>query len=210
MQMFKKQIKEQTLKKIFRHPLLVTSVVLTIVGSAVKVSAAPDNIFSPHLDRIQSELPPGYVMRLPSQVLLGGPVVLEPEELIVKVIPSTVPAGMTVSLFTCEMGPQPCLVGSFAVDSSTSMNAQRELSRHQAMAAPITLAPGVQGYLLEGPNEAPSSPFSSVMWQQDGMVYRVSFLAHERQNILNMAHSMAIEAPIRRAVLGARRSGGES
>jgi hypothetical protein len=162
-------------------------------------AARPAEIFEPYLPQIQQSLPPGHVMRLPSQVRLGSSVVVDPQELIVRVFPARQPATMTVSLFACETGAYPCLVGSFSSMRANDPTAQQELSRHQAMATSITLKPGIQGFLREGARQAPASNFSSVMWQQDGMIYTVSFLAHERQNILNMALSMANDIPIRRA-----------
>ena len=181
---------------------MLVPVVLALVVGAAKVTAKPAGIFAPDLDQIRQDLPPGYAMRLPSQILLGGPADDEfIQRLIVRIFPSSVPPGLNVSLFTCNTGPQPCLVGSFSVDAQNSANALRELRKHQAAATPIRLTRNIQGYLLEGPKQNPSYPFSSVMWQQDSMIYKVSFLADERQNILNMAYSMANETPIRRTAV---------
>jgi hypothetical protein len=162
-----------------------------------RAAARPAEVFSPYLEQIRLAIPPSAEMRLPSQILLGGPGGLDPNALIVKVLPTNTPPRLTVSLFTCERGPFPCLVGSFTAEPAASANAQRELSRHQAMAAPITLTDGVRGYFIEGPNQMPRSDFSSLMWQQDGMIYTVSFLAAERQNILYMARQMAIAPPLK-------------
>ncbi len=170
---------------------------LAVLISAANAVAQPAEVFTAHLDTIQRNLPPSHTMRLPNRILLGEAAAFDTNELIVRVFPSTTPPRLTVSLFTCERGPFPCLVGSFMVESQISPHAQRELNRHRAMAAPITLAPDVTGYLLEGPSQNPVSSFSSIMWPQDNMIYTVSFLAHERQNILYMAASMARQAPLR-------------
>lgn len=164
-----------------------------------KAIALPASVFGPYLNRIQQDLPEGYQMRLPARIHLGGAVPLNPDDLIVRVFPSQSPPRLTVSLFTCEGGPYPCLVGSFSVDSLASENAQREFSRHQSFAMPVTLAPQIQGYVADGSRQSPPNAFSSIMWQQSGMFYTVSFLAHERQNILNMAASMAWQEPIQKA-----------
>lgn len=166
------------------------------VSQAVQVAARPAEVFRPHLEQIREGLPPDDMMRLPAEILLGGPGDLHPNDLILKVLPTTAPPRLTISLFTCESGPYPCLVGSFAAEPATSTSAQHELDRHQSMNAPITLADGIQGYLREGPKLTPPSEFSSVMWQQNDMIFTVSFLAFERQNILYMARSMATEPPI--------------
>ena len=182
--------------------LLAVPVVLAVIGSAVQVVAQPAELFKPYISQISRNLPMGLVMRLPSRIQLSGPA--DPEfirQLIVKVLPSTTPANLTVGLFTCESGPHPCLVGSFAVDQQNSVNAQRELQRHQDAVTPFTLTQNIRGYLLEGTKQKPSYPFSSVMWEQDGMIYTVSFLSGERENILRMAHSMALNSPIRRTVV---------
>lgn len=172
------------------------AVTVGVLGNVMDGFARPAPVFQPHLEQIRQELPPDYIMRLPAEILLGGPGHLHPNDLIVKVLPTSSPARMTVSLFTCERGPYPCLVGSISAESATSSNAQRELNRHEAMNTPITLANGVIGYFREGSSLTPPSDFSSVMWEQDGMIYTVSFLASERQNILYMARSMATEPPI--------------
>ncbi|MBD2181534.1 hypothetical protein H6S82_14815 [Planktothrix sp. FACHB-1355] len=178
--------------------LLALPVFLAVIGSTVKASAIPAEVFTPYLNEIGNSLPPGWVMRLPSRILLGGPADEEfISQLIVRVFPSTTPPGLTVSLFSCTSGGYPCLVGSFSVDSQTSANAQREFRKHLAAAQAVTLARGIQGYLLEGQKQNPPNMFSSVMWQQDGMIYTVSFLTEERQNILFMAYSMANQAPLR-------------
>ncbi|GAB4365355.1 MAG: hypothetical protein Kow00121_01790 [Elainellaceae cyanobacterium] len=172
------------------------TIVLGIIGSAIEVSARPAEVFQPYLAEIREQLPFDYVMRLPSEILLGGPGGLNPNELIVKVMPTSSPPRLTISLLTCERSPFPCLVGSFSVEEATSANAQRELERHRAMNTPITLVEGVTGYLREGSSTTPASDFSSLMWEQNGMIYSVSFLATERQNILYMGRSMATTPPI--------------
>lgn len=175
---------------------LALATLLTVLGTAVKGSARPAAVFLPHLEQIRTGIPHNFVMRLPAEILLGGSGDLHPNDLIIKVLPTTAPPRLTISLFTCESGPYPCLVGSFVAEPATSTNAQHELDRHQTMNLPITLASGIRGYLREGPKLTPASEFSSVMWEQNDMIYTVNFLAAERQNILYMARSMAIEPPI--------------
>lgn len=182
---------------MLRRGLFLVPIVLASLTVATPVTAAPAQVFASSVGRIQQSLPPGWKMRLPREILLGGPADEDfIEQLIVRVFPSGSPAGLTIALFSCENGPQPCLVGSFSVDSRTSANARREFERHLAAAAPIQLAPGVRGYLLEGMHRKPQSIFSSVMWEQDGQLYTASFLVGERQNLLYMAKQMANNPPI--------------
>ena len=183
-----------------RRSGLALSAAIAFSSITISVTAQPANVFTPHLDQIQQSLPPNLVMRLPNRVLLSGPADADfIDALIVKVLSSQSPPTMTVSLFTCDSGPQPCLVGSFSVDNKFSTNAQQELKKHQAAAAPIRLREGVRGYFLPGPSQKPPSRFSSVIWEQGNEIYTVSFFSGERQNILNMAYSMANSAPITRS-----------
>lgn len=178
--------------------LLSASAIVVIFSHSWRVVAAPATVFTPHLEQIQRALPPDLALRLPAKILLGGPADDEfIEQLTVKLFSSTSPPGLTIGLFSCTNGPQPCLVGSFSADSRNSLVAQQEYKRHVAAAAPIRLANGVRGYLLEGTVRQPTSIFSSVMWEQDNVYYTVSFLVDERQNLLNMAASMANNNPIR-------------
>jgi hypothetical protein len=177
------------------HPLILSLVGVVTLGSA-RVSAAPAPVFQPYLDRIQQQLPAGYQLRLPTEILLGGPG-LDPDEmknLIVRVEPTE--SDVTISLLTCENQPYPCLVGSFAVASAQSEAAQMALYLHQMMSAPVTIDKNIQAHIQDGTRMNPPSEYSSAMWEQDGMIYTVRFLAAERQNILFMARSMALQEPI--------------
>ncbi|AFY68213.1 hypothetical protein GEI7407_3746 [Geitlerinema sp. PCC 7407] len=167
-----------------------------VMGAARGAIAAPDGFFSPYMAQIQEGLPAGFVMRLPAEVLLGGPASFAPEEMTVRILSSQAPPDLTVGLFTCTSGPMPCLVGSFSADRQGDPDAEAAYRRHVAAAAPLTLSGNIKGYLLEGGGDQPS-PFSSLMWKQDSMIYTASFLASERQNLLRMAVSMANSPPIR-------------
>lgn len=167
-----------------------------LLGQGV-AEARPAAVFEPYLYQIRQELPSNYEMRLPSEVLLTAGPGLEPEALVVKLLPTASPGRLTIGLFTCQRSPFPCLVGGFSVEASDLESARQELGRHQAQGNPITLAQGIQGYLREGPSLQPVSEFSSLMWEQAGMIYTVSFLAAERENILGMGRSMANQIPLR-------------
>lgn len=182
--------------RILRHYWLTSLITLAILGSTWEVCARPIAASVLNLERIQSSVPVGLVMRLPTDILLSDPSDIEESKLIVRVFPSETPLSFTVSLFTCKENPYPCLVGSFSVDRSTSPSAKRELERHQTLGDRITLTPNVTGYLIEGPLQNPSYVFSTVIWQQEDMIYTISFPAIERQNILFMAASMARGKPI--------------
>ena len=171
-------------------------VVLTVLTSAVGVLARPAAVFTPHLEYIQSNLPMGLAMRLPTEIPLSGHSDIEDDKLVIRVFPSETPESFTVSIFTCERSPQPCLLASFAVDSQTNASAKRDLQRHQAIGDRIPLARNIEGYLIEGPLQNPSYQFSTLMWQQNEMIYTISYPANERENILWMGTSMVREQPL--------------
>jgi hemolysin activation/secretion protein len=104
------------------------------------------------------------------------------------------PPSLTVSLFRCDTGASDCLLASFSVDRDTSASALQAFQQHQSASAPLTLNGGIQGYLWDGSKH--QQPFSSVMWQQDGMLYTVSAPAQERQTLLYAAVEMANAPPI--------------
>lgn len=168
------------------------------MGGAIRPAMArPAALFEPYIYPIRQALPPSYEMRLPAEILLSAGPGLDPSALIVKLLPSQSPGRLTIGLLTCERSPYPCLVGGFTVEASALASAQAELERHRTEGNPITLAPGVRGYLRDGAALKSPSEFSSLVWEQVGMIYTVSFLAAERENILNMGRSMANELPLR-------------
>lgn len=171
---------------------------LSVLIRPVGVSAQPATVFIPHLPLIQSNLPDGLAMRLPTEIPLSGPSDIEEDKLVVRVFPSEIPQSFTVSIFTCERSPYPCLLGSFSVARQTQVSAQRELERHQIMGERIPLKQNVEGYLIDGLVQTPSYQFSTMMWEQNGMIYTISFPSIERENIVLMAASMVREKPLYR------------
>lgn len=132
-------------------------------------------------------------MRLPTELRVNDLLDIDPNQLVVRIFPAEVPPSFMVSLFTCDRNPISCLLGSFSVNPKESASARRDLERHETLGDRITLTPTVAGYLIEGPLQNPSYSFSTVMWEQNDMIYTISFPAIERQNILYMALSMARE-----------------
>lgn len=189
----------------WRFPWLILGAALMVMGTTLNVKAGSENMFTPYQQEIQDNLPPGMQMRLPSQVMMNHPSNGEGGNYRVRVFSFTSPKGLIVSLFSCDSGSLSCLVGSFSADSQRSVDAQAALKQHQTGGAPITLTQGVRGYLLEGHLQNPPTRLSSVMWEQDGQIYTVRFLASERQNILYMAYSMANSPPIPSTGVGAGR-----
>jgi hypothetical protein len=82
------------------------------------------------------------------------------------------------------------------VAAKTSIDVREEFKHYQTTATPITLANNIRGYLLEGSKQEPTSELSSVMWEQDNQFYTVKVPVQQRQNLLNIADSMAQAMPI--------------
>lgn len=181
---------------MIRHIPKISVVTAIFVLTPLKLVAQPAPLFEQHLEEILSQAPANITLRLPPEILLNAPNDLAPNALNVRIITSRNPVITTINLMSCESGIFPCLIGSIVLESSTSTNAQRELQRHQAAAAPITLDTGVTGHLLDGRLQQPAYDFSSVMWRQNNTIYTLSFPAEERQNMLYMALQMARSNPI--------------
>ena len=179
--------------RFLNYGLLIFPATLILMGSTLRATANSNELFTPYREQIQTKLPSGLQMRLPSESLLDN--VIESSYL-VQVFVLDDSSSLLVGLFKCDTGVSSCQVGSFSVDSKTSIIAQQAYLQHQAAAAPITLDQDIQGYLLDGNKQDPSSQFSSVMWEQDGQFYTVRFLAQERQKLLYLAQSMAQSEPI--------------
>lgn len=182
----------------WRSYLLAVPVLLTICTNAVGVLARPATVFMPHLERIQSNLPEGLVMRLPREIPLAGHSDIEADKLVVNIFPSDTPRSFTVSVFTCDRSVHPCLLGSFSVEKTTAESARAELDRHKTRGDRLSLANNVPAYLIDGPAQNPPLQFSTIMWQQNEMIYTISFPASERESMLWMAKSMATEKPLSR------------
>lgn len=158
--------------------------------------ASETSIFDSYLNQIEQNLPPGWVMRLPSQGSSNSFIDGRNDSYLVRVFSFTTPSSLVVSLFRCDTGSSSCLVGSFSVSSKASTDTEQSFRKYQTTAIPVLLAPEVQGYLLEGSKQNSLSQFSSVMWEQDDLVYTIQFLTREPNDLLALARSMATNTPI--------------
>lgn len=140
-------------------------------------------------------LPLGLAMRLPDSLHLPKEFATD-TEFFVQYFPSENPRRFLVSVSTCDRQPVACLLTSFTTERYDDPSAQWEFQRHQTTGFPITLSPTVQGYLLEGADHQPPLAFSSVMWQQETMIYTVTFPSTARQNLLFLAAAVANGGPI--------------
>ncbi len=165
--------------------------------------AAPAKVFQPHLQQIQQQLPPGFAIRLPAKILLGGPADDEfINNLVVKISMTSFPEEVTINLLSCGGDWEHCWIGSFAVASWRSSRARQEYYQHQNAATPIQLSHNVRAYVRDNLHQFPSITASSVMWEQNGLLYTAKFASPERQNMLYMALSMVNSDPIYASLRG--------
>lgn len=158
---------------------------------------SPAEVFIPHLQKIQNSLLHDWVMRLPADIPLQATLEFADKQAYAQVVSTVAPPTLTIHLFTCKEANPSCAIGSIAVEHQASYPAQQAFQHHQAASTPIILSGSIQGYLLEGQDQIPTQPLSSVMWKQDGLFYTAKFAARERRILLQMAHSMANGDPIR-------------
>jgi len=184
--------------RFLRRPVLLRGLALSILLSSAGQNVAlaqPDPLFFPHINEVIQSAPPGFPIRLPEEIMAVGGV--DPSELTVKVFASATPTTVNVSLFGCDRGTVPCYTGGIAIDRSSAVHARQELQRHRQMGDRLTFRPGLVGYLVDGRKKRASERFTSVMWQQENVIYTVNFSAGNRQAVIDMAGSMAISEPIR-------------
>lgn len=165
--------------------------VLAIATTLPMGSARAESVFAPYQEAIQEQIPVGLSVRLPEKILLTATEQQNLDSYTVRVFVSQNPSRFTLSLYGCETGSQPCLLGSFITENANSQFAQDELARHTSQGERITLQNGVFGYVLN--SDQPDSPtaFATMMWQQENMIHALSFPQNERQNMMFMAVSMA-------------------
>ena len=180
--------------------------VVGMMAIAPAAQTEPADVFRPHIGEMLESVPPGYPIRLPSEILTGGYILLngrgdlDYEPLTVKVQASQTPLSLVVSLHSCEPSVRrtPCTFGTITIDRSSSVHAREELKRHQRLGDRMTFRRDLRAYLIDGSRSGTRSLFSSVVWQQDNAIYTLSFPATgDRQDLLDMAASMALSRPVR-------------
>ena len=168
------------------------------ISASGQAAIIPTNVFIPYLEQIRKKLPPGLVMRLPSQMSESDDWdVLS--QYSVSVSPSATAPELTVSVFSCGEQQLSCIVGSFVAAAKSSLKVQEKFKHYQSVATPIRLANKIQAYLLEESPTKLTSEFSSVMWEQDNQFYSVTLPHSLRHRLLNIANSMVEAVPIENA-----------
>ncbi|MGJ3244826.1 MAG: iron uptake porin [Elainellaceae cyanobacterium] len=149
--------------------------------------------FTASLDEIQAKLPSTWAVRLPSPDSLTE-LFPDPASYSVRVFAFDQPPAIAISLFQCDSGAPACQLATITVDSSTSRDTQQALRRHQ-QGMSYFLDMDVQGYVLTGTDPGDPSG-SSLMWQQDGLIYTVSFPTQHQHVWVAIARSMTHALPL--------------
>jgi hemolysin activation/secretion protein len=178
--------------------LLMVPGLLVVLGNLPPAQAISNsnNVFLPYIDQIKTNLVPGLLFRLPSEIPSLDSLASQQSDYSVKVSPSLVNSGITVSIFDCKLESQACLIGNFSVSSPTASGSKEEFNQHQNIGSGINLNNQIRGYLINGLKQNPPAQFSSIMWKQDSSIYRIRFRDKNPENILAMANSMAKSVPI--------------
>ena len=178
--------------------LLMVPGLLVVLGNLPPAQAISNsnNVFLPYIDQIKTNLVPGLLFRLPSEIPSLDSLASQKSDYSVKVSPSLVNSGITVSIFDCKLESQACLIGNFSVSSPTASGSKEEFNQHQNIGSGINLNNQIRGYLINGLKQNPPAQFSSIMWKQDSLIYRIRFSDKNPENILAMANSMAKSVPI--------------
>jgi hypothetical protein len=167
---------------------------VSALQSGVKISSAKSNelanpapFFRPVLQQLRNYNPP---LRLPSSMgsNISG---LEPEIY-----------AYTGYLAVNIIEPAPCYFCHFGRIYVNQLNtaSREELDYNRRNGASVTLREGIRGFYTRGVMP-PKGYTPSLIWEQDGFVYGVSFYAGEdpenvRQYLIDMARLMARQQPV--------------
>jgi hypothetical protein len=185
-----------------RFPPLAFATIAAIalpLSVSLTAQAEPDPVFLPHLSDIAELVPPGFPLRLPTQIRISRFSSFDPAQLIVKSFGSRTPLSLNVSLFSCDTGKEPCFVGSVTTERATP-SAKAELDRLRKSGYPVTLRRDIRAYVIDGFAKNPPRPFSEIAWQQDDAVYVLNFQSGDKDGLIDMARSMVQSEALRPAL----------
>ena len=155
------------------------------------------DIFTPHLAEIAASLSPGWVMRLPSHILLNESWEGIPSKYNIQVSTATSTQSLTVNIFSCEQQIDDCLIGVIKTDFPNNAAIQKQFYPYHDTNKYISLNNHIQGYFLEPKKPNNSSKFLHFIWQQDNQFYQVSLRTNSQSKLLAVVNSMVESTPIR-------------
>lgn len=163
-----------------------------LIAAATPASSRP-SLIQINLEDIQQQLPPRWVIRLPSQRSLNLLTNNGQNELSLRIFSFAEPAGLMLNFFHCESGLPECLVATIALDSLESEEAQQRLRQHRSGYA-LSLTDSIMGYGVDTHQQ--DRAIASVMWQQDGLFYTVRVPTQYRDSLSEIVQTMAIAPPL--------------
>ena len=195
-------------------PSAVFAATICLIGMTAghRATATPADPLLPILDDIRAQLPPGMVMRLPTQAAVDG--VQDALYASVETNEGEVRIDFGSAQGCSARGPRACMRGYFSSTPAGIEHPRTAYAREFEIGrAPITLADGVVGHYItvEGENTVYGvrGPHSIVLWEQDEQTYVVSIAPKyqpplagltpqesARQRILDFAIAMATEPPL--------------
>jgi hypothetical protein len=166
--------------------IYVNSLIISLLVN-LPVSANPVIKITPDLGPVLGQIPDNFYVRLPEKITLNRYV----ERLFLKTFVSNNPRSLTVGLYGCDEVAINCYIGTIRAETNKSYHAIAELYRHK-QGSRITLSAKIQGYVL-----LESNNFASVMWEQEGIIYRLTFNQQEKQKMLLIAYQM-VNTPLKK------------
>jgi hypothetical protein len=178
--------------------LSCTVLIAYCLTKAQTATAEPASIFRPLIRDIQTQLPRGMVMRLPA-------VIPNPPSGIPGYRPAIIPSndregGYFAIVLVTSNCPETRLVavcdtGRIVVERRDS-NTNQRLRENQQQGSSISLKTGVRGF-YRSYIQPTRGQMHEIVWEQDGMIFMVMSRSMSREQVINVAISMANEPPIK-------------
>jgi len=188
-----------------RPSLLSLTMSLTILGTSLLTQikstiAVPAPIFQPILQDIRNQLPLNMVIRLPDylpEVTTEGIKIYAQ----VRQYSEGYEGGYTGVDFAAhpDCTTTSCGLGHIFVSREEPyQHENNEISENYHQAKPINLKQGVKGYYFYARGGS-SGYRHHVIWKQNGLFFEVDFRGLSKEQVIDIAKSMAKESPIRSA-----------
>ncbi|MCW5312957.1 hypothetical protein GTQ43_03555 [Nostoc sp. KVJ3] len=184
--------------------LLLFGISLAIFGGSSfsnpqLVTAVPAPLFKPILKDIPNQLPRDMVIRLPSSVPEAGIEGVNTYA-IVRGYQNEYQGGMFGVDFASrnDCSVTACNMGNIFVSRGNPLNENDSLLENRRQAKPINLKAGIRGFYFYA-RSGSAGYRHHVFWEQNGLFFEVESRALSKQQVINMAISMANEPPIKSA-----------
>ncbi len=183
-------------RSLFNLTISLMVLVTILIAQIPSTIAAPAPIFRPILKEIRNKLPYGVVMRLPSYLPNSQELYATVgSEGLYRQAPEKGFVVMISTIQNCSY--HACDVGGFTVYPGTNKSLRSLLSEGLQDITNVKLGKGIQG--LYSFFNGGSSQDRAIIWKQNGLLFKVDCRAGwmSKQQLINLAKSMAKEPPIR-------------